>query len=264
MIKLIATDMDGTLVNNKGRINKKIFDLIHILNEKNIKFVAASGRFYSQLNNNFKKVKTDMILIAHNGAIIKYINNGKILYSNSISKKNIENVINLDSKLDEILFLAAENEAYIINPSEDIIKKFSFSDVPLITLNSFDEIKKPIYKMSYYVAYGVNSDILDYLKKNLNTNLEIVVSGYNWIDIMNKGTNKGNAIKILQEKFEIAPQNTMVFGDYYNDLPMFKVAHHSYAMENAPEDVKRNAKFIAQSNDKDGVYNVIYKYANSL
>ena len=56
----------------------------------------------------------------------------------------------------------------------------------------------------------------------------------------------------------------MVFGDYYNDLPMFKVAEYSYAMENAPKDVKENAKFIAESNDRDGVYNIVNEYANSL
>ena len=72
MIKLIATDMDGTLLNDNGNINEKIFDLIQSLNEKDIKFAAASGRFYSQLSKNFEKVNTDMIFIAHNGALVKY------------------------------------------------------------------------------------------------------------------------------------------------------------------------------------------------
>ncbi|WMJ80470.1 HAD family hydrolase [Clostridium sp. MB40-C1] len=264
MIKLIATDMDGTLVSTKGTINEKIFSLIHTLNKKDIQFVAASGRFYSQLNNNFKKVKTDMLFIAHNGALIKYNNNGKILYSNSISKENLKDVLNLNCGMNELLFLAGENEAYVINPSNDLIDKFNFNEVPLVILNSFSEIESPIYKMSYYIADGVNPTILEYLKKNLNDNLEFVVSGHNWIDIMNKGINKGTAVKILQEKFKITSQNTMVFGDYYNDLPMFKVAHHSYAMKNAPEDVKKNAKFIAESNDNDGVYNVLYKYTTAL
>lgn len=263
LIKLIATDMDGTLVNHKGSINEKVFDLIHFFHEKDIKFAAASGRFYSQLNKNFKKVKTDMILIAHNGALIKY-NNGKILYSNSMSKEDIENVINLSPNLGEELFVGGENEAYIVNPSEHMIDIFSDFEVPAVILKSFSEIKNPIYRITYYMADGVNSDILEYLKKNLNNNLQFVVSGKNWIDIMNKNASKGNAIKILQDKFKINPESTMVFGDYYNDLSMFKVAHYSYAMENAPKDVKKNANFIAESNERDGVYNVISKYANSL
>ena len=257
MIKLIATDMDGTLLNDNGNINEKIFDLIHVLNEKDIKFAAASGRFYSQLRKNFEKVNTDMIFIAHNGALVKYNNKGKTLYSNSIDKEEIEHVINLNPKLGEELFLAGENEAYIVNPSEDMLNEFTSFEVPVVILKSFSEIKNPIYKITYYMADGVNPTIVDYLKENLNDKLEFVVSGDKWIDIMNKGISKGNAIKILQEKFKINQKNTMVFGDYYNDLTMFKAAHYSYAMENAPEDVKKHANFIAESNNEDGVYNVI-------
>ncbi|MBU3141924.1 HAD family hydrolase [Clostridium sp. CF012] len=257
MVKLIATDMDGTLLNDNGNINEKIFDLIHAFNEKDIKFAAASGRFYSQLSKNFDKVNTDMIFIAHNGALVKYNNKGKTLYANSIDKEELEHVINLKPELGEELFLAGENEAYIVNPSEIMLNEFTSCGVPVIILKSFSEVKKTIYKITYYMADGVNSPIVDYLKENLNGKLEFVVSGGKWIDIMNKGISKGNAIKILQDKFKIDKKSTIVFGDYYNDLTMFKAAHHSYAMGNAPEEVKKHANFIAESNNDDGVYNVI-------
>ena len=171
--------------------------------------------------------------------------------------EEIDSVIKLNPELGEELFLAAENDAYIVNPSEDMLKEFTSFQVPVVILKSFSEIKKPIYKITYYMTHGVNSSIVDYLKENLNSKLEFVVSGDKWIDIMNKGISKGNAIKILQEKFNINEKNTMVFGDYYNDLTMFKAAHHSYAMENSPDDVKKHANFIAESNNQDGVYNVI-------
>ncbi len=249
--------MDGTLLNDKGKINEKLFDLIHVLNEKDIQFAAASGRFYSQLSKNFKKVNTDMIFIAHNGALVKYNNKGKTLYSNSIAKEEIEYVINLNPNLREELFLAGENEAYIVNPSEDMLHEFTFVEVPVVVVNSFSEIKSPIYKITYYMAGGVSSSMVDYLKEKLDSKLEFVVSGDKWIDIMNKGISKGNAIKILQEKFQINKKSTMVFGDYYNDLTMFSAAHYSFAMKNAPDDVKKHANFIAESNNEDGVYNVI-------
>lgn len=257
MIKLIATDMDGTLLNDDGNINEKIFDLIHSLSEKDVKFAAASGRLYSQLSKNFEKVNTDMIFIAHNGALIKYNKSGKTLYANFIGKEEIEHVINLKPGVGEELFLSGESEIYIINPSENMLNKFTDFNVPVVILKSFNEIKNPIYKISYYMDEDVNPSILDYLEKNLNDTLSFVVSGDKWIDIMNKGISKGNAIKILQEKFKINKENTMVFGDYYNDLTMFKTAHYSYAMENAPEDVKKHANFIAESNNEDGVYNVM-------
>ena len=249
--------MDGTLLNDKGNIDEKIFDLIRDLNKKDIKFAAASGRFYSQLSINFKKVNTDMIFIAHNGALIKYNHHGKTLYSNNIAKEEIEHVINLNPNLGEEVFLAGENEAFVVNPSKVIFNELTDVDVPVVKLRSFSELESPIYKITYYMAGGVNSAIVDHLKEKLDDKLEFVVSGGKFIDIMNKGISKGSAIKILQEKFEIDQKNTMVFGDYYNDLAMFKAAHYSYAMKNAPEDVKKHANFIAESNNDHGVYNVI-------
>lgn len=249
--------MDGTLLNDNGKINEKIFDLIHGFSKKDIKFAAASGRLYSQLSKNFEKVNGDMIFIAHNGALVKYNNMGKTLYSNCIDKEQIAHVVNLNPQLGEELVLSGENDVYIVNPSEHMLNEFAFHQVSVVILKSFSEIKNPIYKMSYYMDEGVNPFILEYLKNNLDDILGFVVSGDKWIDIMNKGVSKGNAIKILQEKFKINQKNTMVFGDCYNDLTMFKTAQFSYAMENAPEDVKTHANFIAQSNNEDGVYNVI-------
>lgn len=264
MIKLIATDMDGTLVNDQGKINEKIFDLIHSLNEKDIKFTAASGRSYHQLCKNFEKVNTDMIFIAHNGALIKHSNNGKTIYSSCISKEDMEQVINFECKFGEELFLSGAGEGFIVNPSERILNQFNTYGAPAVILKSYSELKTSIYKMTYYAADGVKPAMIEYLKNNLNDSLEFVLSGDCWIDIMNKGVSKGNAIKILQQKFKIEEKNTMVFGDYYNDLTMFKAAYYSYAMENAPEDVKKHANFVTESNNNDGVYNVIYKYASSI
>ncbi|AKN29634.1 HAD family hydrolase [Clostridium carboxidivorans P7] len=264
MIKLIASDMDGTLVNDEGKINEKMFELINNLHEKNIKFAAASGRFYSQLSKNFEKIKTSIIFISHNGALVKFNNKGQTLYSSCISSQDIEHVANLKRDFGEKLFLAAADDAYMVNPSQALLDEFKFYDIPLVIIKSFKEVKSPIYRMTYYTKDGVKPETVEYLKNNLNENLEFVVSGGKWIDIMNKGTSKGNAIKILQQKFGINENNTMVFGDYYNDLSMFKEAYYSYAMENAPEDVKKHANFIAENNNKNGVYNVINKYAASI
>jgi Cof subfamily protein (haloacid dehalogenase superfamily) len=264
MIELIASDMDGTLVNDEGKINENVFKLIDSLYNKNIKFAAASGRFYSQLCKNFDKVKWNMLLIAHNGALIKYKNDEKTIFSSHIQKKYINEVINLRRDFGEEVLIAVENNALIVNPTEKVKKTFEGYKIPIKICSSYEEIKEPVYRITYYNPEGVKDETLKYLKDNLNPDLEFVVSGKRWIDIMNKGTSKGNAIKILQNKFNIKEENTMVFGDSYNDIPMFQAAHFSYAMKNAPDDVKDKAKFIAENNNKNGVYNVIHEYVLSI
>jgi Cof subfamily protein (haloacid dehalogenase superfamily) len=264
LIKLIASDMDGTLVNDNGVISDKALTLIHSLKEKNIIFAAASGRLYSQLCRDFNKVNNQMILIAHNGALIKYSNNGHTIYSNHLNANNIKHILELDRDNGEEVFLAGESDAFLVKPSETLTSAFDLFGVQYVILKNFNEMNTPVYKISYYISKGVKPETLNYLKSNLDESLEFVVSGDKWIDIMNKGTSKGAAIKTLQEKFSIDKKNTMVFGDYYNDLSMFETADFSYAMENAPEDVKKHANFIADNNNDNGVYNVIYKYASSL
>ena len=264
MIKFIASDMDGTLLNSKGKIDERVYELISKLKSKGILFAAASGRSCSQLSDNFKNVKVDMLFIAHNGAVIKSKESNKIIYSNQISKENVDRIAKLNSRINADLFLSGADTAYMVEPSENLLREFNDYGVNHLVVNSINKIDEPIYKLTYYVANGDTAEAVEYLRENLGEDLELVLSGEQWIDIMNKGVSKGKAIGIMQERLGIDSKKTMVFGDYYNDVEMFKKAHHSYAMETAPEDVKLHARFILENENEDGVYNVIYKYAASL
>lgn len=264
MIKLIASDLDGTLVNDEGKISDKIYDMISKLNKKGVKFAAASGRTYLQLKNNFENVADNMVFVAHNGALIKENRSKKPIYSNSISSENIKLILSLKPGLGEEMLLSADDEAFVVKPSHKLLKEFNEYGVPYVILSSYDEIKKPIYKVSYFVTSETRKKMMDFLKNKLDEDLDFVESGEKWVDIMNKGVSKGSAIKILQQIYGIDKENTMVFGDYYNDLTMFKNAAYSYAMGNAPEDVKKHAKFVADSNNNNGVYNVIRRVEASI
>lgn len=264
MIKLIASDMDGTLVNDEGKISESIYRLINILHDKNIKFAAASGRFYSQLCKNFEDVKSNMIIIAHNGALVKYKNDGRIIFSSPLKDEDIEHILNLKREFGEEILIGTENNAFALNPKKEIYEDYKAWEIPVKLCTSRQDIDGPVYRITYFSPEGVKTDTIKYLENNLNSNLGFVVSGSKWIDITNKEISKGKAIRIIQDKYDIKKKNTMVFGDYYNDITMFQAADFSYAMENAPEDVKNKARFIAGSNNENGVYNVIHEYASSI
>lgn len=85
----------------------------------------------------------------------------------------------------------------------------------------------------------------------------ITKSGSTCFDICKLGGTKKQGINVLQEMFNVGFDETMVFGDHMNDLEMMSSAYYSYAMKNAEDDVKKNARFIAGTNDDDGVVNVI-------
>lgn len=89
---------------------------------------------------------------------------------------------------------------------------------------------------------------------------KVVVSGELWVDINNKGVNKGYALEQIQKDENISFEETMVFGDFYNDIEMLQKAYYSFVMENANEDMKQYGNFIAKSNRENGVIQAINQY----
>ena len=85
----------------------------------------------------------------------------------------------------------------------------------------------------------------------------MTLSGDMWLACMAVGVSKGSAIRILQESLQIRPEETMAFGDQLNDVEMLKQAYYSYAVENARPEVKETARFLADSNEDDGVLKVL-------
>ena len=96
--------------------------------------------------------------------------------------------------------------------------------------------------------------------ETLKDELNIVVSGDVWLDAMNPTTNKGTALRFLQHLLGITPDETMAFGDFYNDIEMLKRSSYSFVMKNANDDMQRYGKYLAESNDHSGVTKAIRQY----
>ena len=108
-------------------------------------------------------------------------------------------------------------------------------------------------------ATNAEENAYEILKK-YNGELLVCLSGHNWVDLMNIGVNKGEAIKIIQENYNISFDETMAFGDYLNDFEMMQNCKYSYAMENAHPKLKEICNYRAKSNDEDGVVDAIKKH----
>ena len=93
--------------------------------------------------------------------------------------------------------------------------------------------------------------------KHLNDSFKVSLSGHQWVDIMYPTVNKGEAMRLIQKKYNISYDETMAFGDYLNDYEKMQTCYYSYAMENAHEDLKKVARFITKSNDESGVVHAI-------
>ena len=203
-----------------------------------------------------------MAFIAENGGYLIYKN--QELFADKLEEQYVEEIIKAIRGISgATVVISGKKRAYYETENEDFIKYVS----QFYTGNQkMDDLTKPlddsIFKIAVYHSEGSEEHLYPVLKQFEKYNLEVVVSGKHWLDIMNKDINKGNAVEKLQKTLNISREQTMVFGDYMNDIEMLRKAEYSYAMENAHPSVKEAAKFEALSNNSFGVLNTIKNYLN--
>lgn len=259
MIKFIATDMDGTLLNSNNEIHADFYPMFQSLKEKDIIFAAASGRQYYNLLERFKDIKDDMMFIAENGTFVVY--KGKELIVNSLEKNIAKELIEIGRTIpNSYVILCGKNSSYIESHDERLIKQTAKYYERYKIVEDLTSIDDDILKVTICDFNGSENNSNNYFDE-YRDKVQITVSGEIWLDIVAKGINKGVAINEIQNLLNIDYKETMVFGDYLNDLEMMSSAYHSYAMANAHDTLKKAARFIAKSNDENGVIQAIKSVA---
>jgi len=254
-VKLVVTDMDGTLLNSKHEVSSQFFKLFAQL-KNHIHFVAASGRQYHSIIDKLASIKDEITVIAENGGISKQGN--QELMITRLTDKKIQQLIPIIRKLNGgYAILCGKHNAYIEAKDQHFISLFkeyypNYKMVSDLTKVSNDDF----LKIAVYHAESSKKYLYPTFKKLGNDTL-VKISGQNWLDISNPKANKGHALKHLQDTLGIRKEETMVFGDYENDLEMLELAHFSYAMQNAVPRVKKIARFETKSNDELGVESVL-------
>lgn len=259
MIKLIVTDLDGTLLNDEKQFAPDFFELLDNLNKQGIKFCAASGRSQYTIEKIFKPYEKDIFYISDNGGYIKGKNIEEVNFPLSYeqSKKTVEECLKTESLN---VIVCAKDKAYFVRPNPSVINIVNEYYINYDIIEDYTNIKEQILKIAVYDELGSAVHGYPKVKNNLDKELIGVVSADNWFDIMNKNLNKGIAVKRLQKHFGITPEETMAFGDFNNDIEMLKCARYSFAMANSNDEVKKAANYIAESNNDFGVVKAIKEH----
>lgn len=248
MIKLITCDIDGTLLQGYAdQIELELFELIEKFYEKGVLFFATSGRQLYNLQKIFAPVKDKIGYIAENGALVVY--NNEVLYKSAI---DVNLALELAQKIldreNTELFICGENTTYIMPKCKDFDELVGNEIQNHITIiKSFDEIDQDILKISLFYKKGIDNELIEYFSKDYGDKFQHTTSGHTWYDFMNINTHKGNAIKLLQEVIKVNSDETVAFGDNFNDIEMLSDAKYSYAMENAHEEVKKVANYTCKN-----------------
>ncbi|TYB69426.1 HAD family hydrolase [Bizionia saleffrena] len=250
-VKLIITDMDGTLLNSNHAVSNRFFELYKELQRHNIIFVAASGRPYYSLIEKLAPIKDDIIFIAENGGLA--IEKDHILLSTPINAKDLHTLTTLINTLEDTHpVYCSKNKAYVKSKSAALMGLLSEYYKNYVVIADESEIKEDVYKIALYHEENSEQYIYPHVK-HLEKKFKVKVSANHWVDISENLANKGHALQLLQEKYGISSAETMAFGDYNNDIEMLEGSYFSYAMGNAHPNVKAIARFETITNDENGV-----------
>ncbi|WP_203580108.1 Cof-type HAD-IIB family hydrolase [Microbacterium hibisci] len=259
-LRLIAVDMDGTLLDGAGRIPDALWPLLDRLHARGIRFAPASGRQLATLQRAFARHLDDTVFIAENGA---YVVEGEAeISSDAMDGSFTADLVGRVRALavagrDLGVVVCGKRSAYIERADAASLAEAEKYYARLEVVDDLLAVDDQILKVAIFdfAEAAVTAPALD----DLRATHQVVVSGHHWIDVMNQGVNKGVALRRLQAATGITHEQTAVFGDYLNDLEMMDAASLSFAMANAHPDVTERARYRAPSNLDHGVITTIEK-----
>lgn len=258
-LKLIATDMDGTFLNSRGKYDTELFSEVHqLMDINNIKFVVASGNQYYQLRSFFEKYP-ETIYISENGALIMY--QDKEYWSSSFSYNNYLNVVEIAKQIPDLELVACGKEsAYVLDTiSDELFEDIHQYYFKLKKVAHFEDVDDEILKFASSCPDEVTDKLVVELMVALDGIAIPVSSGHGSIDIIKPGINKATGLSKLSQLLDIKPEVMCAFGDGGNDIEMLKYVGDGVAMGNATKNVIYSANHQTDDNDNNGVMNYIRK-----
>ncbi len=254
-IRLVAVDVDGTFVRSDYTYDVPRFQRIFArMKEINCRFVVASGNQYYQLRDLFPECHEEMSFVAENGAFVK--DRRELIFAASMSKETVDSVIDVCMEYPEIQnVLCGVESAYCERGtvSQAFFDLTSIYYHRLQWVDDLKEVKDQILKFAPTVPEEKTYKYYDMFRERLCGKVEPTTSGHGSIDLIVPGCHKASGLKRLTERWGIRPEQCAAFGDGGNDIEMLRFCGQSYAMSNAPQNVKDTAKYICLSNEEDGV-----------
>lgn len=258
MIKLICSDVDGTLVPDGTRdINPEIYEVIRKLRARGIQFTIASGRPASSISSLFHPVEEKLFFIALGGAVIA--TSRRSLFQWDIDQNDIREMVRQARQIPGCEIQMNGSSCSYLETKDEYFRSWVMDSYGTRSevVEDLLTVKDNIISLSFYDSGHQVETTFKTFMEEWQDRYKVVTAGTMWLDIQQKDVNKGRAVAYLQESLGISPEETMVFGDQRNDIEMLRQAYYSYAVENALDEVKAAARFTTGRCDQDGVLNVL-------
>ena len=260
MIKMVVTDIDGTIYSEKQGLTDNVKACMQNLIKNGIHVAIATGRTYASAKYVADEIGIECPLICYQGGLINTYD-GRILdvkyLPQDIARKIVAELrarnIHMNVYIEDVLYVENDNDyikAYVGNKGIDYFKVNSFDDLDFSKLNKI-------------LAIDNNPQLIEDLIKELQTKypeIYVVKSTDIFCEIANKEATKGNAIKFLANKLGFTEKEVLAIGDQNNDIEMVETAGIGVAMGNGTEEIKAKANYITDTVDNEGFVKAINKF----
>ncbi|GGK29443.1 sugar phosphate phosphatase [Caldalkalibacillus thermarum] len=255
-IKLLAIDVDGTLLHDNHELSERTKEAIFRIKEEGVRVVLATGRGPRSCDPLIEALQLTDPMITHNGAVIY----------NPV-RNMAEQQVGFEAKelLPIIRYCRSRNIHFDVNTAfgiyveqlrEEVVPVYKQFFVEPVVVDDIGSLTDPIVKLTLTDQPHRLDQVMNEIVPQF-PDLSIIRSGETFIDVIHPQATKANALRYLLQKFRISPDEVMAFGNYYNDLEMLQLAGTGVAMGNAPREVQQQADIVTQSNNEDGVALVI-------
>lgn len=254
MIKLIATDMDGTFLAEDGTYDQaRLAALLPKLTEKGIVFTVSSGRSLLAIDQLFEPFLDQIAVIAENGSVVQY--QGEVLFADVMTQEQYaevaEKILANPHYLETGMVFSGQKAAYVLKgASQEYIQKTKHYYANVKVVDGFEDMENDtIFKVSTNFTGDTVLEGSDWLNQALPY-ATAVTTGFDSIDIILKEVNKGFGMDHLCLALGIEPSETIAFGDNFNDYQMLEFAGKAIATENARPEIKAiSDQVIGHCND---------------
>ena len=259
MIKLIAVDMDGTLLDDQKNFSEELYSIVERMKAKNCRLVIATGNQYELVQEKFYPIKDELIYLCENGAKLVY--HDQILYTNTLSESLHYKILDMLVKIDHIIIvMCGTKHAYLRKSDQQYNSMIRNYYRNIEYVDDLNIVEDQIMKFSICQIDGHIQEIADILLPFLPSSLQLITTGNIWFDIFDAKMTKGTTMAKLQEILHISKDECAAFGDQMNDYGLLESVTHSYAMKNAVEPLKQIAEAITEyDNNHNGVIEEIKK-----
>ena len=265
-IKIVATDMDGTLLDPRGQLDlPRLEKILDKLDQRGVRFVIATGNEVHRMRQLLGHLAERVVLVVANGARI--FENNELLQAQTWDDAMVDRALgHFKGRECQDQFVVTAMNGGFVKKGTVFTELDKFMTPEMIEqlyqrMNFVDEFDPNLFggvlKMSMVVGEERLDSVLQEINDLFDGHVRAVFSGYGCIDILQDGIHKAWGLVELLKRWNLKPEQIIAFGDSENDIEMLELAGISYAMENAEEAVKRVATKVAPANSQAGVYKVL-------